>query len=64
MNFSIVKNKEHYDVYINDRFYCSADTVSEAVKEIEDIKNLELYEIKEIKDFLEKPVNGTRERSK
>lgn len=51
MNFSIVKNKEHYDVYINDRFYCSADTVNEAVKEIENIKNSELYEIKEIKDF-------------
>ena len=25
----------HYDVYINGEFYCSADTIIEAAKEIE-----------------------------
>ena len=45
MNFSIVKNKEHYDVYINDIFYCSADTVNEAVKDIEDITPLSVADL-------------------
>lgn len=31
----IVHVKDHYEVYINGEFYCSADTVVEAAKEIE-----------------------------
>lgn len=31
----IIPNNGHYDVYINGKFYCSADSVIEAAKEIE-----------------------------
>lgn len=37
----IKQNQGHYDLYINGRFYCSADTYTEAAHE------LELYEAKE-----------------
>ena len=36
MNFDIVAVKEHYEVYINGKFYCSADTAQEAARDIED----------------------------
>lgn len=36
MNFDIVAVKEHYEVYINGEFYCSADTAHEAALDIED----------------------------
>lgn len=36
MNWKIVHNKDHYNVYINGKFYCSADTFEEAVKELEE----------------------------
>ena len=34
MTYKIVHNKGHYEVYINGEFYCSADNVSEAEKEV------------------------------
>lgn len=34
-DFNIVHVNDHYEVYINGKFYCSADTITEAVKEIE-----------------------------
>lgn len=36
MNFEIIPVKEHYEVYLNGEFFCSADTESEAAKEIEE----------------------------
>lgn len=35
MNYKIVPNHGHYEVYIDGKFYCSADTMNEAAKEIE-----------------------------
>lgn len=34
MNYRIVNNNGHYDVYVDGAFYCSADTVAEAVREL------------------------------
>lgn len=36
MSYKIVPYHGHYHVYINGKFFCSADTMSEAVKEVED----------------------------
>ena len=36
--YKVIKVKEHYEVYCNGEFYCSADTPVEAAKEIEDIR--------------------------
>lgn len=36
MTYGIDKVKEHYVVTINGEFYCSADSLTEASKEIED----------------------------
>lgn len=41
-NYKIVQNKGHYEVYINKKFYCSADSWPEAVREVE-----EYYEVQE-----------------
>lgn len=35
VDFKIVRNAGHYDIYIDGDFYCSADTYNEAVKEVE-----------------------------
>lgn len=35
MSYKIVPYYGHYMVYINGKFFCSADTMSEAVKEVE-----------------------------
>ena len=35
MNFKIVHSVGHYDIYLDGDFYCSADTYSEAVDEVE-----------------------------
>lgn len=32
----VKRDKEHYNVYINGAFYCTADKLSEAIKEIEE----------------------------
>lgn len=37
MEFDEIKIKQvrgHWEVYVNDRFYCSADTYDEALKEV------------------------------
>lgn len=34
-SFSIIPNNGHYDVYIDGKFYCSADSMTEVAKEIE-----------------------------
>lgn len=34
-DWRIIKFDEHYQVYVKGQFYCSADTISEAVNEIE-----------------------------
>lgn len=34
MNCRIVNNHGHFEVYINGTFYCSADTMTEAIYEI------------------------------
>lgn len=36
MTYKIVKSYGHYNVFINNRFYCSADSVREATKEVEE----------------------------
>lgn len=41
-NFNITPNNGHYDIYINGVFYCSADTVPEAAKEIEEYESKKL----------------------
>lgn len=35
-NFSIKHEGDHYSVYINGEFFCSADTFYEAAKELEE----------------------------
>lgn len=35
MNFNVRYNVNHYEVYIDNRFYCSADNMSEVTREIE-----------------------------
>ena len=34
-NFSIMHINGHYDVYIDGKFYCSADTMPDAIREVE-----------------------------
>lgn len=36
MNYRIVPKHGHYEVYINGKFYCSADTMPEEAKEVEE----------------------------
>ena len=35
MSYNIIPYYGHYQVYINGKFFCSADTFSEAAKEVE-----------------------------
>lgn len=37
-DLDIIHVNDHYEVYIDGKFYCSADTVTEAVKEVENVK--------------------------
>lgn len=40
MNVDIKRNHEHFDVYIDGQFYCSADDETEAAMEIQNyLKN-------------------------
>lgn len=34
-DYRILRKEGHYEVYIEDEFYCSADTFMEAAKEVE-----------------------------
>ena len=36
---AIIKVKDHYELYINGTFYCSTDTINEAVDEYEEYNN-------------------------
>lgn len=36
MDCQIISSKGHYEIIINGKFYCSADTLPEAEREIED----------------------------
>ena len=36
MSYKIVPVRGHFEVHINGKFYCSADTWPEAVKEVEE----------------------------
>lgn len=38
MTYKITPRDGHYEIYINEQFYCSADTWNEAEKEIEEYK--------------------------
>lgn len=38
----IIQIRGHWEAYINDKFFCAADTYSEAVKEVEKLE--ESYE--------------------
>lgn len=40
MSVRIVHEYNHYVVYVNEKFFCSADTYTEAVKELEENKNV------------------------
>lgn len=35
MSYRIVPHYGHFVVYINGKFFCSADTIAEAIKEVE-----------------------------
>lgn len=35
MTYKIRPERGHFEVYINGKFYCSADNIREAIKEIE-----------------------------
>ena len=37
MSYRIIENNGHYDVYIEGEFFCSADTMAEAVHEIRNV---------------------------
>lgn len=37
-DYKIIHINDHYEVYLNGKFYCSADTKSEAEKEIENAR--------------------------
>ena len=40
MNYKIVAVRGHYEVYIDGKFYCSADTPEEAARDIENYRNM------------------------
>lgn len=40
-DINIIPVHDHYEVYIDGEFYCSADSVVEAAKEIEDVQHLQ-----------------------
>lgn len=37
-DFNIIHVNDHYEIYIDGKFYCSTDTITEATKEIENAK--------------------------
>lgn len=40
MSYKIIKKKEHYEVYIDGKFFCSTDTFAEACNEVEKVGKL------------------------
>ena len=39
MSYHIKRKRDYYEVYINGKFYCTADTHEEAAREVEDYFN-------------------------
>ena len=39
MQIKIKQVREHYEIYINGKFYCSADNLKEVEKELSTIQN-------------------------
>ena len=40
MKYRIIPKSSHYELYINGNFYCSVDTMAEAIKELKNyVKN-------------------------
>ena len=39
MDIAIHKVHEHYEIYIQGKFYCSADNMDEVAKEMENLSN-------------------------
>lgn len=47
MTYKIKPTREYFEVYINGKFYCSADNWTEAISEVEKyVKGSDLYENK------------------
>lgn len=44
MKYEFVHKYDHYEVYVNGVFVCSADTAVEAAKELEEYMSRERYE--------------------
>lgn len=40
MSYRIINNNGHYEIYIDGKFYCSADTMAEVVYEIKNEKHI------------------------
>lgn len=38
--YDIVANKGHYDVYVDGQLYCTADSWSEAIREVDEYKEI------------------------
>lgn len=43
MTYKITPRQGHYEIYINGKFYCSADSWLEAAKEIEEYQKEKYY---------------------
>lgn len=41
VEYKIEHKDQHYELYINGRFYCSTDTIEEAVEEMEAYSEVE-----------------------
>lgn len=41
VEYEIKHREQHYELYINGRFYCSTDTIEEAVEEMEAYSEVE-----------------------
>ena len=39
MTYKIVPKNGHVEVYINGKFYCTADTMAEAIREVKNYEN-------------------------
>lgn len=39
MKIQVIKIKEHYEIYVDDAFYCSCDDLTEVEEELKELKN-------------------------
>ena len=42
--YEVTRQHDHYAVYVDGSFYCSADTVTEAMKEVDNLRYQKLKE--------------------